>query len=186
MICTPERAVAARASTPYTVTIRRPGPCAVSPGTALIRRTPGAAGTAGRHWSEQQRRVPPSSNGSARRRPRLPRTAARPARSPGSPRRSRRRRAVRDRPVILRQLLAGAVIEALIVVAVVVAVLTASGSPPADVVTFWGYLVTALVVLPFAAAWAFAERTRWSSVVLVVAALTSAFLQYRLLQVFAG
>jgi len=96
------------------------------------------------------------------------------------------RRAVRDRPVILRQLLAGAVIEALIVVEVVVAVLTANGSPPADVVTFWGYLVTALVVLPFAAAWAFAERTRWSSVVLVVAALTSAFLQYRLLQVFAG
>lgn len=96
------------------------------------------------------------------------------------------RRAVRDRPVILRQLLAGAVIEALIVVEVVVAVLTANGSPPADVVTFWGYLVTALVVLPFAAAWAFAERTRWSSVVLVVAALTTAFLQYRLLQVFAG
>jgi len=96
-------------------------------------------------------------------------------------------RAVRDRPVILRQLLAGAVVEALIVVEVVVAaVLTANGSPPADVATFWGYLVTALVVLPFAAAWAFAERTRWSSVVLVVAALTTAFLQYRLLQVFAG
>ena len=36
----------------------------------------------------------------------------------------------------------------------------------------WGYVLTQLFILPIAAAWAFAERTRWSSVVLVVAALT--------------
>lgn len=96
-------------------------------------------------------------------------------------------RAVVDRPVILRQLIAAGVVEALLVVEVVVAaVSSATGDGPADAATFWGYLVTTLVILPVAAVWAFAERTRWSSVVLVVAALTVAFLQYRLVQVWAG
>ena len=31
----------------------------------------------------------------------------------------------------------------------------------------WGYVLTQLLILPIAAAWAFAERTRWSSVVLL-------------------
>jgi hypothetical protein len=96
-------------------------------------------------------------------------------------------RALRDRPVILRQLVAGGVVEALLLVqAVVAAVATATGRPPADPVTWWGYLVTTLLVLPFAAAWAFAERSRWSSVVLLVAAVTVAFLQYRMVQVWSG
>lgn len=96
-------------------------------------------------------------------------------------------RAARDRPVILRQLLAAGVVEALLLVQVVVAaVRSASGHGPADAATFWGYLVTTLVVLPVAAAWAFAERTRWSSVVLLVAAVTVAFLVYRCVQVWTG
>ena len=96
-------------------------------------------------------------------------------------------RTVRDRPVILRQLIFAGVIEALLVVQVVVAaVRSATGDAPADVPTFWGYLITALLLLPIAAAWAFAERTRWSSVVLLVATLTGAFLQLRLVQVWAG
>ena len=53
-----------------------------------------------------------------------------------------------------------------------------------DGVLLWGYVLTQLLVLPIAAAWAFAERTRWSSVVLLVAALTVAFLEYRLLQIW--
>lgn len=96
-------------------------------------------------------------------------------------------RAVRDRPVILRQLIAGAVVEALLLVEVVVAVvLTAVGDGTADPWTFWGYLLTSLVVLPVAAAWSFAERTRWSSVVLLVAAVTVAFLHVRMVQVWAA
>lgn len=96
-------------------------------------------------------------------------------------------RTVRDRPVILRQLLLGAVVEVVLLAEVVVAaVVSARGESPADPATFWGYLVTTLVVLPVAAAWAFAERTRWSSVVLLVAALTVAFLQYRVVQVWVG
>lgn len=96
-------------------------------------------------------------------------------------------RAVLDRPVILRQLVAGGVVEALMLVEVVVAaVSSATGAGPADPWTFWGYLLTTLVVLPVAAAWSFAERTRWSSVVLLVAALTVAFLHVRLVQVWVG
>lgn len=96
-------------------------------------------------------------------------------------------RAVRDRPVILRQLVAAGVVEALLLVQVVVAAVRAvAGDGPADAPTFWGYLLTTLVVLPVAAAWAFAERTRWSSVVLVVAAVTVAFLAYRCVQVWVG
>ncbi len=96
-------------------------------------------------------------------------------------------RTLRNRPVILRQLLFAGVIEALLLVEVVVAIVrSVAGTGPADVPTFWGYLVTALIVLPFAAAWAFAERTRWSSVVLLVAALTTAFLQLRLVHVWTG
>lgn len=96
-------------------------------------------------------------------------------------------RTVRDQPVILRQLLVGGVVEALLLVQVVVAgVRAVNGDGPADAPTFWGYLVTTLFVLPVAAAWAFAERTRWSSVVLLVACLTVAFLVYRCVQVWAG
>lgn len=96
-------------------------------------------------------------------------------------------RAVLDRPVILRQLVAGGVVEAVLLVQVVVAaVLSARGAPGVDMVTFWGYLVTSLVLLPVAGAWAFAERSRWSSVVLLVASFTVAFLQLRLVQIWAG
>jgi hypothetical protein len=95
--------------------------------------------------------------------------------------------AVRDRAVVLRQLMGAAVVEAVLLLQVVAGVVaTVRGDAPADAVTFWGYLLTALVVLPVAAAWAFAERTRWSSVVLLVAALTIVVMQWRLLQVWGG
>lgn len=96
-------------------------------------------------------------------------------------------RTARDQPVILRQLLVSGVVEALLLVQVVVGLVqVARGDGPADGPTYWGYLVTTLFVLPVAAAWAFAERTRWSSVVLAVAALTVVFLQYRVVQVWTG
>jgi hypothetical protein len=93
--------------------------------------------------------------------------------------------AVRDRAVVLRQLWGAGVVEAAIVVEVVVAlVLVSGGATVAEPVVFWGYLVVSLAVLPLAGLWAFAERTRWSSVVLVVAAVTVAFLQWRLLEIW--
>lgn len=94
-------------------------------------------------------------------------------------------RAARDLPVIWRQLQASAVVEAVLAIqAVVAVVMAATHGAPSDAATFWGYLVTTLIILPVAAAWSFAERTRWSSVVLLVAALTVAFLQLRLVQVW--
>ena len=93
----------------------------------------------------------------------------------------------RDRAVVLRQLWGAAVVEGLLAVQLVVAVVQAvTGSGPADAPTFWGYAVTILIVLPLAALWGFAERSRWSSVVLLVAALTVAFLQLRMLQVWGA
>ncbi|WP_435736229.1 hypothetical protein V5D56_15720 [Cellulosimicrobium sp. PMB13] len=92
---------------------------------------------------------------------------------------------VRDQAVVLRQLWGAAVVEGLILVqGVVLGVLGATGTAPTDPVLLWGYLVTALFVLPVAALWAFAERTRWSSVVLAVAALTVAFLEWRVWQIW--
>ena len=94
---------------------------------------------------------------------------------------------VRDRAVILRQLWGGAVVVGLLVVqAVVAGVLLAQGAASPDAALFWGYVLTQLVLLPLAAAWAFAERTRWSSVVLLGAALTVAFLELRLTQIWAA
>ena len=42
------------------------------------------------------------------------------------------------------------------------AVLAATRSPDVDGVLLWGYVLTQLLILPIAAAWAFAERTRWT------------------------
>lgn len=94
---------------------------------------------------------------------------------------------VRDRAVILRQLFGAAVVEAVLVIQTVVAViLLARGGHTVDGPLFWGYMATALLLLPIAAAWAFAERTRWSSVVLMVASLTVAFLGFRLWQIWGA
>jgi 4-amino-4-deoxy-L-arabinose transferase-like glycosyltransferase len=95
--------------------------------------------------------------------------------------------AVRDRAVVLRQLWGGAVVEALMLVqAAVAGVRHATGTVPAEPAVFWSYVVTQLVLLPAAALWAFAERSRWSSVVLLVAALAVAFLQLRLNQTWGS
>ena len=94
---------------------------------------------------------------------------------------------VRDRAVVLRQLWGGALVEVVLVVQAVVTLVVVLGGrglhAPAE---FWGYVVAQLVVLPVAAAWAFAERTRWSSVVLLVGAVTVAFLEYRLLHLWGA
>lgn len=94
--------------------------------------------------------------------------------------------AVRDRAVILKQLWGAGVVEALLLLqTVVAAVLLATGDHPGvPVGELWGYLVTVLLILPFAAAWAFAERSRWSSVVMVLAAVTVIFLEYRLVLIW--
>ena len=95
--------------------------------------------------------------------------------------------AIQDRAVILRQLWGASVVEGALVLQLAVAgVFAAQGRHAADAVTFWGYQVTILMILPLAALWAFAERTRWSSVVLAVATVTVMFLEYRVLQIWGA
>lgn len=93
-------------------------------------------------------------------------------------------RAIRDQPVILRQLLAAGFVEFLALLTVVAAAVTqARGELPGDPWVLWGYLITVLVILPVAAVWAFADRTRTSSVALLVACVTVAIMMWRSLQV---
>lgn len=96
-------------------------------------------------------------------------------------------RAIGDRPVVVRQLFAAGVVEAVLLVQLVVlGVLQGQGAEVGDPLTLWGYTVSMLFVLPAAAVVSFVERTRWSSVVLVLAALTTGFLQYRVLVLWTG
>lgn len=93
---------------------------------------------------------------------------------------------LRDRAVILKQLFGAGAVEVVLLVQAVVAVVLQTGGHAVDGPLFWGYLLTAALMLPIAAVWAFAERTKWSSVVLLVAALTVAFLQWRLWLIWQG
>ena len=52
----------------------------------------------------------------------------------------------------------------------------------ASPVTFVGYLLAALVVLPLGVLWSLAERSRGATAVIIVAAVTTAFLAVRVVQ----
>ncbi len=93
--------------------------------------------------------------------------------------------AIADRAVILRQLIAGGVVEAALVVqGVVLAAHQLGGTEVAEPVTLWGYLLVALLLLPGAAVAAFVERTRWSSIILAVAAVTILVMELRMWQLW--
>lgn len=55
-----------------------------------------------------------------------------------------------------------------------------SGSP----LEFYTYLISAIILLPLAGFWGLIERTKWSTVVLGVAALAAAIMLYRMLQIW--
>jgi hypothetical protein len=86
-----------------------------------------------------------------------------------------------DRPVRLGHLAVGALVEALLLVQGIVATgRIVAGTRPASVATFLAYAVGGLFVLPIGVLWALEERTRWSSVVLAVAAVTVAVIVLRM------
>lgn len=60
------------------------------------------------------------------------------------------------------------------------------GDRDLDTVTFVGYLLGALLVLPAGVLWSLSERSRGATAVLVVAAVTVAFLVVRLGQVYGA
>jgi len=78
-------------------------------------------------------------------------------------------RTIRDAPVIFKQLIAaGAVLAGLLVTMVVAGVQIFQGHTITEPVTFWGYFIAGAFLFPLAGVWAIAERTRWSSVVLLI------------------
>ena len=75
-----------------------------------------------------------------------------------------------------------ALVELLLIAQVVLAIVAPGvGHPPrGNPLEFWVYLVSALIVPPAGVAWALVERSRWSTVVLGVAALAVAVMVWRM------
>jgi hypothetical protein len=79
-----------------------------------------------------------------------------------------------------------ALIELLLIVQIVVAIIAPfAGNPPTgSLLEFWTYLVSAALVPIAGAAWALLERSRWSTVVMGVAALAVAVMVWRMHQIW--
>ncbi|UPL11847.1 hypothetical protein [Microbacterium sufflavum] len=75
-----------------------------------------------------------------------------------------------------------ALVELLLIGQVVVAIVAPlSGNPPTgDLLEYWVYLVSAVLLPIGAVLWALMERSRWSTVVLGVAALAIAVMLWRM------
>ncbi|MGX1791493.1 hypothetical protein ACWIDW_00880 [Microbacterium sp. NPDC055312] len=73
-------------------------------------------------------------------------------------------------------------VEVLLIVQVVIAIVAPlSGNPPTgDLLEFWVYLVSAVLLPVGGAAWALIDRTRWSTVILGVIGLSLAIMLWRM------
>ncbi|WP_322409459.1 hypothetical protein [Microbacterium invictum] len=75
-----------------------------------------------------------------------------------------------------------ALVEVLLIVQIVVAIVAPfAGNPPTgSLLEFWVYLVSAALLPPAGVAWALVERSRWSTVIMGVAALAVAVMVWRM------
>lgn len=75
-----------------------------------------------------------------------------------------------------------AIIEALLIAQVVVAIVAplAGNAPTGDLLEYWVYLVSAVLLPVGAVLWALMERSRWSTIVLGVAAFAVAIMLWRM------
>jgi hypothetical protein len=75
-----------------------------------------------------------------------------------------------------------ALVELLLIAQVVTALVApAVGNPPTgSVLEYWVYLVSAVLLPPAAVVWALIERSRWSTVIMGVAALSVAVMVWRM------
>lgn len=75
-----------------------------------------------------------------------------------------------------------ALVEVMLVIQVVIAIVAPlAGNPPTgDLLEFWVYLVSAVMLPVGAVLWALMERSRWSTVILGVAALAIAIMVWRM------
>lgn len=81
-----------------------------------------------------------------------------------------------------------ALVEALLLVQLACAIAgpLAGNSPRGDPIELWMYLVTAIIIPPAAVFWGLIERTRWSTVIMGIAALSVAVMVVRMQQIWAG
>jgi hypothetical protein len=90
--------------------------------------------------------------------------------------------ALANRPPGKAQLLFAAVVEVVTLIQTVIAVVKlAGGFRPAELATTIGYLIGVVLLIPLAWFWANIERTRFSGVVLAVAAASVGAMTLRLL-----
>ena len=77
-------------------------------------------------------------------------------------------------------------VEVLLVIQFVVALLAPAfgNHPTGNVLEFYTYLVSAMLLPPVAGFWALIERDRWSTVILGVVGLSVAVMLYRMLQIW--
>lgn len=75
-----------------------------------------------------------------------------------------------------------ALVEVLLVCQVIIAIVAPlAGNPPTgDLLEYWVYLVSAVLLPIGAVLWALMERSRWSTVILGVAALAIAIMLWRM------
>ena len=80
----------------------------------------------------------------------------------------------------------GAVVLLLLLVQLVGAIVAPFGgnAPTGNLVEFYIYLVSAILLPPLAVVWALVDRTRWSNLVLAAAVFAVAVMVYRMLQIW--
>ncbi|GAA5161835.1 MULTISPECIES: hypothetical protein [Amycolatopsis] len=95
--------------------------------------------------------------------------------------------AARNREPQRPLLVALAVVEVLLVVQLVIGIVgLVRGGHPGSLATFLAYLVGSLVIIPAGTAWALAERSRSSTVILGVVCLAIPVMVLRLHEIWGG
>jgi hypothetical protein len=79
------------------------------------------------------------------------------------------------------------VVELLLVANLVIAIIgpAVGNHPTGNIAEFYVYLISALIIPPLAVFWGLIERTRWSTVVLGVAAFAIAVMVFRMEQIWS-
>ncbi len=75
-----------------------------------------------------------------------------------------------------------ALVEVFLIAQIVIGIVSPlAGNPPTgSLLEFWVYLVSAALLPPAAAVWALLERSRWSTVIMGIAALAVAVMVWRM------
>lgn len=77
-------------------------------------------------------------------------------------------------------------VELLLLAQVVVSIIApfTGNHPTGDLLEYWIYLITAVLIPPAATLWALVARSRWSTAILAAAAFTVAIMVWRMSQIW--